>query len=96
MPKLATPPTPDAPAGASPATRFLDQVEDSRDIVTGAKIQVWGGPETGKSHDAYENLPRPLIAIDSDVSSALFADERFEGFKRLGPFLGDTSLLFVR
>ena len=64
--------------------RFLDQVEDSRDIVTGAKID-WGGPETGKSHDAYENLPRPLIAIDSDVSSALFADERFEGFKRLGP-----------
>jgi hypothetical protein len=86
MPKLAAPATPpDALTAASPTSRFLDQVEDSRDIVTGAKIQVWGGPETGKSHDAYENLPRPLIAIDSDVSAALFADDRFEGFKRLGP-----------
>lgn len=51
----------------------------------GAKIQVWGGPETGKSHDAYENLPRPLIVVDSDVSAGLFNDDRFEGFKRLGP-----------
>src|SRR5215207_7754117 len=66
-------------------TRFLDQVEDSAQLAMGAKIQVWGGPETGKSHDAYENLPRPLIAIDSDVSAGLFADDRFEGFKRLGP-----------
>src|SRR5206468_3713423 len=40
---------------------------------------------TGKSHDAYENLPRPLIVVDSDVSAALFNDDRFEGFKRLGP-----------
>jgi len=51
----------------------------------GAKIQVWGGPETGKSHDAYENLPRPLVVVDSDVSAGLFNDDRFEGFKRLGP-----------
>jgi len=64
---------------------FLDQVEDSSAIRMGAKIQIWGGPETGKSHDAYENLPRPLVVIDSDVASGLFADERFEGFKRLGP-----------
>ena len=74
-------------AAARPATtgRFLDQVEDSTQITHGAKVQVWGGPETGKSHDAYENLPRPLIVVDSDVSSALFTDDRFEGFKRLGP-----------
>ena len=65
--------------------RFLDQVEDSTQLATGAKIQVWGGPETGKSHDAYENLPRPLIVVDSDVSAGLFNDDRFEGFKRLGP-----------
>ena len=67
------------------SSRFLDQVEDSTQITHGAKVQVWGGPETGKSHDAYENLPRPLIVVDSDVSSALFTDDRFEGFKRLGP-----------
>lgn len=67
------------------SSRFLDHVEDSTQITHGAKVQVWGGPETGKSHDAYENLPRPLIVVDSDVSSALFTDERFEGFKRLGP-----------
>jgi hypothetical protein len=65
--------------------RFLDQVEDSAQLAMGAKIQVWGGPETGKSHDAYENLPRPLIVVDSDVSAGLFNDDRFEGFKRLGP-----------
>ena len=65
--------------------RFLDQVEDSTQITHGAKVQVWGGPETGKSHDAYENLPRPLIVVDSDVSAGLFNDDRFEGFKRLGP-----------
>jgi len=65
--------------------RFLDQVEDSSQLAMGAKIQVWGGPETGKSHDAYENLPRPLIVVDSDVSAGLFNDDRFEGFKRLGP-----------
>jgi len=64
---------------------FLDQVEDSTQLAMGAKIQVWGGPETGKSHDAYENLPRPLIVVDSDVSAGLFSDDRFEGFKRLGP-----------
>ena len=69
----------------APATSFLDQVEDSAQLAMGAKIQVWGGPETGKSHDAYENLPRPLIVVDSDVSAGLFTDERFEGFKRLGP-----------
>src|SRR4051794_17474363 len=73
-----------APA-RTPAPRFLDQIEDSTLLATGAKVQVWGGPETGKSHDAYENLPRPLIVVDSDVSSALFNDDRFEGFKRLGP-----------
>src|SRR4051812_33679566 len=67
------------------APRFLDQVEDSTQLAMGAKIQVWGGPETGKSHDAYENLPRPLIVVDSDVSAGLFNDDRFEGFKRLGP-----------
>lgn len=67
------------------APRFLDQVEDSSQLAMGAKIQVWGGPETGKSHDAYENLPRPLIVVDSDVSAGLFNDDRFEGFKRLGP-----------
>ena len=66
-------------------TRFLDQVEDSAQLAMGAKIQIWGGPETGKSHDAYENLPRPLIVVDSDVSAGLFNDDRFEGFKRLGP-----------
>jgi hypothetical protein len=65
--------------------RFLDQIEDSAQLAMGAKIQVWGGPETGKSHDAYENLPRPLIVVDSDVSAGLFNDDRFEGFKRLGP-----------
>lgn len=64
---------------------FLDQVEDSSQIRMGAKVQVWGPSATGKSHDAYENLPRPLIVVDSDVSSGLFADDRFEGFKRLGP-----------
>ena len=68
-----------------PTARFLDRVEDSAQITTGAKVQVWGGPETGKSHDAYENLPRPLLVVDSDVSAGLFADDRFEGFKRLGP-----------
>ena len=66
-------------------SRFLDQVEDSTQLAMGAKIQVWGGPETGKSHDAYENLPRPMIVVDSDVSAGLFNDDRFEGFKRLGP-----------
>jgi hypothetical protein len=65
--------------------RFLDQVEDSASLAMGAKVQVWGGPETGKSHDAYENLPRPLIVVDSDVSAGLFNDDRFDGFKRLGP-----------
>jgi hypothetical protein len=66
-------------------SRFLDQIEDSTQLAMGAKIQVWGGPETGKSHDAYENLPRPLIVVDSDVSAGLFNDDRFDGFKRLGP-----------
>lgn len=70
---------------AARTNRFLDQVEDSSALAMGAKVQVWGGPETGKSHDAYENLPRPLIVVDSDVSAGLFNDERFEGFKRLGP-----------
>ena len=70
---------------AAPRPRFLDQIEDSTQLAMGAKIQVWGGPETGKSHDAYENLPRPLIVVDSDVSAGLFNDDRFEGFKRLGP-----------
>jgi hypothetical protein len=65
--------------------RFLDQIEDSASLAMGAKVQVWGGPETGKSHDAYENLPRPLIVVDSDVSAGLFNDDRFDGFKRLGP-----------
>ena len=64
---------------------FIDQVEDSSEIVTGVKAQVWGTSGSGKSHDAYENLPRPLVVVDSDVSSGLFADDRFEGFKRLGP-----------
>ena len=64
---------------------FLDQLEDSSEIVTGVKAQVWGASGTGKSHDAYENLPRPMVVVDSDVSAALFADDRFEGFKRLGP-----------
>jgi hypothetical protein len=72
-------------AARTTAPRFLDQVEDSTQLAMGAKIQVWGGPETGKSHDAYENLPRPLIVVDSDVSAGLFNDDRFEGFKRLGP-----------
>lgn len=72
-------------AEASRPSRFLDQVEDSSQLAMGAKIQVWGGTETGKSHDAYENLPRPLIVVDSDVSAGLFSDDRFEGFKRLGP-----------
>jgi hypothetical protein len=70
---------------AARTPRFLDQVEDSNQLAMGAKIQVWGGPETGKSHDAYENLPRPLIVVDSDVSAGLFNDDRFDGFKRLGP-----------
>ena len=74
-----------ADPAARPAARFLDRVEDSAQITTGAKVQVWGGPETGKSHDAYENLPRPLLVVDSDVSAGLFTDDRFEGFKRLGP-----------
>lgn len=75
-----------APASTpAPRSRFLDQIEDSSQLAMGAKIQVWGGPETGKSHDAYENLPRPLIVVDSDVSAGLFNDDRFEGFKRLGP-----------
>ena len=73
------------PARGTPSTRFLDQVEDSTQLSMGAKVQVWGGPETGKSHDAYENLPRPLIVVDSDVSAGLFNDDRFDGFKRLGP-----------
>jgi len=64
---------------------FIDQVEDSASITMGVKVQVWGPSATGKSHDAYENLPRPLIVVDSDVASGLFADDRFEGFKRLGP-----------
>ena len=66
-------------------TCFLDQIEDSSQLAMGAKIQVWGGPATGKSHDAYENLPRPLIVVDSDVSAGLFCDDRFEPFKHLGP-----------
>ena len=64
---------------------FIDQLEDSTEITMGVKVQVWGASATGKSHDAYENLPRPLNVVDSDVSSALFTDDRFEGFKRLGP-----------
>jgi hypothetical protein len=64
---------------------FIDQVEDSASISTGVKVQVWGPSAPGKSHDAYENLPRPLIVVDSDVAAGLFADDRFEGFKRLGP-----------
>jgi AAA domain len=64
---------------------FFDQVEDSSQIQMGVKAQVWGPSATGKSHDAYENLPRPLIVVDPDVSAGLFADDRFEGFKRLGP-----------
>src|SRR5688500_4105942 len=51
----------------------------------GVKAQVWGASATGKSHDAYENLPRPLVVVDSDVAAGLFADDRFEDFKRLGP-----------
>lgn len=74
-----------ASSAAARPSRFLDQVEDSAQLAMGAKIQVWGGPETGKSHDAYENLPRPLIVVDADVSAGLFNDDRFEGFKRLGP-----------
>jgi hypothetical protein len=78
--------TPHRGQAANPrATAFLDQIEDSAQLSMGAKIQVWGGPETGKSHDAYENLPRPLIVVDSDVSAGLFNDDRFEAFKRLGP-----------
>jgi hypothetical protein len=61
---------------------FFDQVEDSSQLAMGAKVQVWGGPETDKSQDAYENLPRPLIVVGSDVSAGLFNDDRFEGFKR--------------
>jgi hypothetical protein len=61
---------------------FFDQVEDSSRLAMGAKVQVWGGPETDKSQDAYENLPRPLIVVGSDVSAGLFNDDRFEGFKR--------------
>ena len=68
-----------------PVPRFLDLAEDSANLAIGAKIQVWGGPETGKSHDAYENLPRPLIVVDSDVSASLFNDDRFDSFRRLGP-----------
>lgn len=64
---------------------FIDQLEDSSEIVMGVKVQVWGASATGKSHDAYENLPRPLVVVDSDVAAGLFADDRFEGFKRLGP-----------
>jgi hypothetical protein len=64
---------------------FIDQLEDSTEITTGVKVQVWGASATGKSHDAYENLPRPLVVVDSDVAAGLFADDRFEGFKRLGP-----------
>ncbi|HEX5581168.1 MAG TPA: AAA family ATPase [Gemmatimonadaceae bacterium] len=64
---------------------FIDQLEDSSEITTGVKVQVWGASATGKSHDAYENLPRPLVVVDSDVAAGLFADDRFEGFKRLGP-----------
>lgn len=64
---------------------FIDQVEDSADIQMGVKAQVWGASGTGKSHDAYENLPRPLVVVDPDVAAGLFADDRFEGFKRLGP-----------
>lgn len=64
---------------------FIDQLEDSTEITMGVKVQVWGASATGKSHDAYENLPRPLVVVDSDVAAGLFADDRFEGFKRLGP-----------
>ncbi|HEY0970040.1 MAG TPA: AAA family ATPase [Gemmatimonadales bacterium] len=64
---------------------FIDQLEDSSEITMGVKVQVWGASATGKSHDAYENLPRPLVVVDSDVAAGLFADDRFEGFKRLGP-----------
>ncbi len=81
-----TSPASPTPGTSAPATaRFLDRVEDSTQIQMGTKVQVWGGPETGKSHDAYENLPRPLIVVDSDVSAGLFNDDRFENFKRLGP-----------
>src|SRR3954466_6068196 len=65
--------------------RFLAQVAASAQLAMGAKIHVWGGPETGKTRDACENLPRPLIVGDSDVSAGRFNDVRFDGFKRLGP-----------
>ena len=69
-----------ATTAAPPRPSFLDQVEDSTQLAMGAKIQVWGGPETGKSHDAYENLPRPLIVVDSDVSAGLFNDDPVRSF----------------
>jgi hypothetical protein len=67
------------------AATFLDALEDSASITMGAKVQVYGVSGTGKSHDAYLSLPRPLVVIDSDVAAGLFTDDRFEGFKRLGP-----------
>jgi hypothetical protein len=75
------------PRAAPPehSLRFADRLEDSSRLATGVKVQVWGGAETGKSHDAYEVLPRPLVVVDADVSASQFADDRFLPFKRLGP-----------
>jgi hypothetical protein len=75
----------DAMTNPARTPRFLDQVEDSASLAMGAKVQVWGGPETGQEPRRYENLPRPLIVVDSDRVGGLFNDDRFDGFKRLGP-----------
>ena len=85
----------DAMTNTARTPRFLDQVEDSTSLAMGAKVQVWGGPETGKSHDAYENLPRPLIVVDSDVSAGLFNEDLVHPRARGSDLLGhlfDISL----
>lgn len=51
---------------------FLSKVKDLSEVRSGLKVQVWGGTETGKSHDAYLHMPRPAVVVDGDVSGERF------------------------
>ncbi len=66
-------------------TSYLSRAQESHSFQTGAKVMVFGGSLSGKSHDGYENLPRPLLVVDADTSADAFTDEaRFDAFRRLG------------
>lgn len=64
---------------------FFQESRSGADFRMGLKVQVWGRAATGKSHDGYGTLPRPLVVVDADVASGLFVDGRFPSFTRLGP-----------